>query len=392
VTIELETKEAIPGQPLELLVKVLVPTWFTRPVVFPSFEAPNLIVRLSSRATNPISETIERETWSGVTRRYQITPMVPGTFVIPAQELVIAWADLETNTPREDRVGVEQIKISGVLPQGAEGLDPFVAARTVTLTQEISGAGMPLQPGDSVIREVTATIEGASPMFLPPLLEVFPIKGIAIYPYEPVLSETTQNGVIIGSRVERVTYLAQSGGEGAAEPISLEWYNLKSGKVETVSVPPVPLMVDAPVVLDSPVIPVRTLLGVGIALAAMLILFLFAGRPLWDRCRVYRATREARYLGSPASARNQLRAAVRRRDLAGSLRALDLLAARLRQSDPRRDPGIAGALTVIGAARYGSGTVSEAEGWLRLDAALSAYHPDVTRNSGAACLPPLNPQ
>ena len=46
------------GEPVTLTVAVLVPSWFPKPPVFPSFEVPNAIVRLPPDSTYPISERI----------------------------------------------------------------------------------------------------------------------------------------------------------------------------------------------------------------------------------------------------------------------------------------------------------------------------------------------
>ena len=45
----LDKDTAVPGQPLILRVTVLAPTWLPKAPVFPSFETPNVIVRLPSR-------------------------------------------------------------------------------------------------------------------------------------------------------------------------------------------------------------------------------------------------------------------------------------------------------------------------------------------------------
>ena len=47
VEVDCEENTTIPGQPLSLRVPVLVPTWLPKPVVFPSLEAPNILVQLS---------------------------------------------------------------------------------------------------------------------------------------------------------------------------------------------------------------------------------------------------------------------------------------------------------------------------------------------------------
>ena len=57
---------------------------------------------MPARATTPLSERIIDDTWSGVSRHFRITPMVPGRFTIPPQEVIVTWADPDTNQPRRD--------------------------------------------------------------------------------------------------------------------------------------------------------------------------------------------------------------------------------------------------------------------------------------------------
>ena len=72
------------------------------------------------------------------------------------------------------------------------------------------------------------------------------LGSLAAYPDEPVLEESEDRGVQSGARTESVTLVAEGGGSGAAPAISLDWYNLKSGEVETASVDGFPIRVDGP--------------------------------------------------------------------------------------------------------------------------------------------------
>ncbi|MDA7963976.1 hypothetical protein [Ruegeria sp.] len=393
VRVELSAEETVPGQAVDLRITVLVPTWMPKPVVFPSFEAPNLNVRLPERATNPVSESVDGETWSGISRRYRIMPMVPGQFQIPAQELVVTWADPDTNAPREDRAGVDAITVTGILPIGAEGMDPFIGATSLTLTQEVTGGTAPLAPGDSITRVVTATVKGTAPMFIPPLVQTPAIQGISTYPTEPVLTETSDRGVIGGTRVEQVTYLAQSGGEGAANAISVDWFNLESGQVETAMVEGFALTVDAPVARQATDLSLRVLIWIGIGCVAVIGLMWLAWRPIESRWVRYRADRQARHLASVAFARDSMLEAIRNRDLVACLNALDLWADRAGGYDPRQDTAIKQALARIGEVRYGGSPASldEVGAWGDLLQATRKLPAKNGKTRVHPALPPLNP-
>lgn len=393
VSVELSDSETIPGQTVDLRITVLVPTWMTKPVVFPAFEALNVLVRVPDRGTSPISENIAGETWSGVTRRYKITPMVPGRFLIPAQEILVTWADPDTNEPREDIIAISDVQVTGVVPDAAADLDPFIAAEALALTQQISGSQAPLLPGDSVIREITASIEGVSPMFLPGLLDTTPIQGVSVYPSEPVLSETSNRGVTSGTRTESVTYLAQSGGADMAPALSIDWYNLGTGAVETATVEGIDLSVDAPVAREGRELSPQKLIWLCIGVAVLLVIVALTWRSARRHWIALRTRRQSRYRASASFDRDQTRSAIARRDLSATLNALDRWARRFPDHNPGTDPAVVQALATLGALRYANDAAgtSETACWSGLDATVRSYQDRGTRDKEAAVLPPLNP-
>ncbi|WP_204113469.1 BatD family protein [Shimia biformata] len=391
VRVELSESETIPGQAVDLRVTILVPTWMTQPVVFPSFELINMIVRLPDRATTPVTEQVGGVAWSGVSRRYQVSPMVPGRFVFPEQEALVTWADPETNQPREDRVTISSVELLGKVPAGAEGLDPFLAATGLTLTQTIEGAEAPLLPGDSVTRKLVAKVEGTSPVFLPPLLKPEQIEGVSIYPSEPVLEEKVQRGEISGSRTESVTYLAQSGGGGQADAVSIQWFNLDTGKIETAVVDAVPLAVDAPFASDRSRLSPQILVLLGGGALVLIAVLLLLRRVICRRVVEWQAVRRARYMASSRFGRDKALAACKGRDLAGVMAGLDLITARAVTIDATSQARVRNALTALGAATYGDGAGDQNAAWGALEQAIRGLKIDMPAKTRADGLAPLNP-
>ena len=389
---EMNRAEAIPGQTLSLRLTVLVPTFLPDSPVWPSYEAPNLLVRVAS--TGPVSERIDGATWSGVSRRYLIAPMLPGPVKLPAKEIAVTWTDPETNAPRRTTLVTDALTITGIVPAGAEGLDPFVAADALTLEQSVDGAPEGMAPGDSITRTVTATIEGTSPMFLPPLLPDHPIDGIRSYPDSPIFEETAERGDLRGTRTERVTLVAEGGGAGEAPAVALDWYNLGTGAVETARLPAIAVSVDGPPARSTMPEP-RNWRAIGIAAAGGVIglaLLVSALRRLapWLTTWVHR--RRADWLASETRAWRVLRRAMAARDHARFRPALDTWVSRLPGVDPRGDPRVSAALAALGAARYGTATGGEAAGWRKLAGILTEWRRATRNKTPAAILPPLNPR
>jgi hypothetical protein len=391
--VELEGNEAVPGQSLALRMTVLVPTYLREPPTWPLLDAPNLLVRLPEGATAPTSRRVGGETWSGVTRQYRIAPLAPGTFRLPAAEVVVTYADPQSNDPVTERLPTEPLTLSGVLPAGAEGLDPFIAAESLELTQQVDGKPDAMAPGDSLVRTITATIRGAPPMLLPELIPPTAVDGITAYPDEPVLDERDARGQLGGTRTERVTLVAAGGGRGEAPPVSVRWYNLGSGEIETARLEGFEIRIQGPPARTgdpagwSGTIPVG-LLALIAALGALLLL-----RWIWPALLRWVRGRRADWHASERYAYARLRRIVAARDYTALHPALDAWSERVDAADPRLDPRLLQALFDLGAGRYQRDASTNSESaWRAFDNALVGICRDVQAGSPTTAeLPPLNP-
>ncbi len=393
LTMDFPETEAIPGQPLRLRLTVLVPTFMPQPPVWPSMETSNVLVRLPERSTTPISKRIGGATWSGIMRSYQLSPMVPGEFFLPPREVVVTYADPETSAPIRVTLTTDAVRFAGALPQGAENLDPFIAAQSLELKQTIEGEPGSMKPGDSASRTIVAEVRGVSPMFLPALQLPIDVDGIAAYPDEPRVEEAEDRGVIAGSRTERVTLVAEGGGRGEAPVVTLDWYNLQSGKVESATADGFDIAIDGPPAITSEPRDWRliALVCVGALLALVVLSWLL--RRIVPPLLQWSRDRHAAKLASEEYAFRQLRRVVSKRDNAALRPALDAWSERVRRGDPREDVVVQGALVAIGAARYGhDGMGGEDAGWRALaDAIVAARTTLLDKGRAGDALPPLNP-
>jgi hypothetical protein len=392
---ELEKDATIPGQPIVLRITLLAPTWLPKPPVFPSFETPNVIVRLPSRASSSTSERIDGETWAGVTRAYRLYPMITGQFRIPAQPVTVTYADPDTQAPVTVELATDEVVFSGVAPEGAEDLDPFIAAEALTLEQSIEGEPGNLEPGGAITRTVTVRVQGTSPIFLPPVIEPLVVPGLSAYPKEPVVSETEARGTVSGDRVESVTYVAEAGGRHKAAPIRLRWFNLRENRIETAVADGFEIAVRGPPPAAPPSSFDWRAIAPWIVLGALLVaLATVVALRLWPRIARWRHHRRETYLASEAFAFNQALTALRGRDFAGSLRAIELWESRIPAGSVSDSSRLSLALAQLGAGLYGQDRHPPLESqWNTAVAALRAARQEsLGAPKAGRALPPLNPR
>ncbi len=389
----LEQQSAIPGQPIILNVTVLVPTWMPKPPVFPSFETPNVIVRLPPRASGPVSERVGGETWSGISRRYRLYPMTVGRFRISPQSVSVTFADPETREPRAVTLRSEELTFEGVAPKNARDLDPFIAAEDLTLEQVVEGDPENLKPGGAFTRMVTARIKGSSSIFLPPMLDA-EVEGLSAYPKEPVIIEKLERGTVSGERVESVTYVTQASGRFTAPSVHLLWFNLRQERIETAKIEGIEVLSRGPAPDVTRSFDWRRVLpAVGFTLlilgaAAALVLRFRPAVVAWFHRR-----REA-YQASEAFAFAQALAAIRARNLGETLRTVDLWCGRLPAGSMGPDARLSRALAGLGAAYYrGGADLPTPQAWSEADQALRGQRRDCLSAPAhvAGVLPLLNP-
>lgn len=243
----LEPSAVTPGQSATLKVTALVPTWMPNPAVLPGFDLPNLMVKLPDRATRPVSERIRGKMWSGVTRTYQIYPLVAGEIPIPPQTLTLSYADPKTYQTATVQAQTDALVLVGAVPAAAQDLQPFLAASALTMTQEVDGATGTLEPGDAVSRSVSVAIAGAPPMMVPALLSDAAVAGLSIHAEAPeVTDDPAKPGELAGRRTERQTIIVENGGRYTLPAVQLRWYNLHTDAVEIATVESIDLAVEGP--------------------------------------------------------------------------------------------------------------------------------------------------
>lgn len=229
------------GQPITVTVEVLVPTFFRGAPKFPSLDVRDAIAIFEDRGVN-LTRRIEGETWAGQTRRYAIYPQRPGSFEIASIPVEVVYQGAEG--PRT--ASPPPVRFDAVLPPGAEGLDYFLATTKLELTRTFEPPPDTLRVGDAFAATLTVTVHDALSMVVPPQPPEL-IDGLAAYADPPVVrDEGGERGeAIVGTRIEKTTWVAEEPGEYRLPPVELVWWDVAAGRSRTSSVPGVELVVVA---------------------------------------------------------------------------------------------------------------------------------------------------
>ncbi|MHA7815609.1 MAG: hypothetical protein ACX93N_03975 [Pseudohaliea sp.] len=233
------------GEALTLRVTVLVPTWFPRPPVYPDFEVANAITRLPPDSSFPTSERVGGENWSGIVREYRIYPLAAASYRIEGASMRVTYANPGDGPVVRDVV-LPPVVFRGTVPGGAEGLEPYLAGRELTLSVALEGNDGELAVGDAVVLTYSAALDGLPSMFLPPLAPAFdaPVEAgrVSVHADAPRFEDDER----LATRSERVTLLLQAGGELTVPAVALDYWNIEAGEVRSARVEALQLSVSGP--------------------------------------------------------------------------------------------------------------------------------------------------
>jgi hypothetical protein len=245
---------------------------------------------------------------------------------VPSQDMIVVYADSETNEPNTVTNKIPAIKIVAVIPEGARGLDPLILANSVSASQTIEANEQALAVGDAIARKIRVDIEGTSPLFIPPLLDLAVPEIVKPYLQDPKVVESLKRGVLSGSRDEQATYIALSGGNVILPDVEIKWFNLETNKIETITLAGQSFeitAIDQKPVSDAGI--VKRVLAVGLIL--LLATWLFK-RFVLPRLKLVLANLQDCYLNSRYFAYRQAKTAISNQDLSGFFNGVDLLTAR----------------------------------------------------------------
>ena len=230
VTATIDPPRVVVGQKATLLVTVLAPNYMPAPPVLPDFQVRNAV----TLAAGAVNQTDQRAgvSYAGVRYEFAVFPQEPGVYAISDQKITVTYA-ADPPQSRTVSIALPRIALEAFIPDAAQGLDPFVAAAALTMTQTVKQSSQDLKVGDSLTRTVTVRAEGTPAMLLP-VTKLAEIDGLALYPAQPSLEDNLdrRTSSLSATRVDEATYMLEKPGNYTLPAIVLAWWNARDGKVE----------------------------------------------------------------------------------------------------------------------------------------------------------------
>jgi hypothetical protein len=245
----IDPPRVVVGQKTTLRIEVLAPNYMTSPPVIPDFQVRNAVTRRLGNVN--VSEQHDGTSFAGVRFEFAIYPQEIGSYALTDQKIVVRYAFAPPQT-RDATLSIPPVAFEAFIPDAALQLDPFVAANRLTIDQMVQRSSEELKVGGAVTRTVTTRAEGAPAMLLPPLAFA-PIDGLTLYPAQPSTQDSTdrRTDVLTATRVDAATYMLQRPGDYVLPAVTLRWWNVATGKVETARIAEVSFHV-----ADDPAVPV----------------------------------------------------------------------------------------------------------------------------------------
>ncbi len=229
VRAEIKPATVAVGESAELTVTVLVPTWFVRPPVYPSFELSNAITRRPADGSYNIRERVGNESWSGIVRTFEVLPLLGASYRLDGQSMSVAYANPGAEASVVD-VSLPAVEFRGAVPAGAESLEPYIAGTSLKLGLDVDGDLNELEAGGAIVLNYRAELDGLPAIFLPPLVPDLEFDGVSVYRDAPDVRDGES-----ARRDEKLTLVFDTGGDFSVPDIELSFWNTSSQSIETVT-------------------------------------------------------------------------------------------------------------------------------------------------------------
>lgn len=211
------------GQQVPFTVQLLAPGSFSGAAVFSLPEIPRVVI---IKTGSPVvsSEEIEGKTWFVQTHDFALFSQQSGTVTIPEFMVRFSHKDGFTGPVHEQSAQVPAVQVKIERPPGSSAQDFLVTTDSFKLKERWDPQPGSAEQGAVFHRTITQEADQVTGMALAPPPEDVP-EGVRLYPGQPTVTDKTERGDFIGTRIDTLTYQMQQAGTWTLPAIKYQWWD-----------------------------------------------------------------------------------------------------------------------------------------------------------------------
>ncbi len=237
-------EDIVPGQRVELAITIATDAWFTGGTRLEIPEVAGLVIIQTNNFASNSSENRVGQNWVVQRWALDVYPQREGNFTLPAITAMVKVSDQDANSV-EGELHSPELKFRTALPEPLLRAEHWVAAPSFKVSQSFDRELEQLQPGEAFQREIVFEATDVMAMMLP-AFDVEQLEGLAAYPEPSSLSNSSNRGNTVARRVERISYVVESGGQYQLPARDYFWWDTRKGELQMRFLPAVAVNAGAP--------------------------------------------------------------------------------------------------------------------------------------------------
>ncbi|MFI4851209.1 MAG: hypothetical protein ACIAZJ_19010 [Gimesia chilikensis] len=211
------------GQQVPFTVQLRAPGSFSGAAVFSLPEIPRVVI---IKTGSPVvsSEEIEGKTWFVQTHDFALFSQQSGTVTIPEFTVRFSHKDGFTGPVHDQSAQVPAAQVKIERPPGSSAQDFLVTTDSFKLKERWDPQPGSATQGAVFQRTISQEADQVTGMALAPPPEAVP-AGVRLYLGQPTVSDKTERGAFIGTRVDTLTYQLQEAGTWTLPAIRYQWWD-----------------------------------------------------------------------------------------------------------------------------------------------------------------------
>ena len=233
----------VPGQRIELAITIATNSWFSGGTRLEIPEIPGLVILQTNDFASNSSENRNGQSWVVQRWTLDVFPQRPGSFTIESISAKVKVSSGGANSV-EGELHSPQLHFQTTVPQSLERAEHWVAAPQFTVSQSFDRELDNLRPGEAFQREIVFEATNVMAMMLP-TFEAENLQGLAPYPEPSSLTNSSNRGNMTARRVERISYIVETGGQYQLPARDYFWWDTRTGELQMRFLPAVEITVGA---------------------------------------------------------------------------------------------------------------------------------------------------